>query len=99
MSVCIADLLVSNSIRRASTFERDRVRNMHDVYRRAFSFPASRYKLAKCHIRFCLHLSAGAGFRQETPDSLCSVCPPASKRLKISFQLDIDRFVFPGPCS
>ena len=57
MSVCVADLLVGNDIRRASTFERGRVRNVH-VCIAAHSASASRYKLAKCHIRFCLHLSA-----------------------------------------
>jgi hypothetical protein len=83
--MCVADSLVGNGIRRASPFERCRVGNVRRLYRRPFSFSASRHKLVKGDIRFCIHLSTGAGFRQETPDSLCSVCPPTSWSLTIRF--------------
>ena len=73
-----ADLLVGDCICHASTFERYRGGNVQRLYRRPFSFPASRHKFAKGDIRFCIHLSASAGFREETPDGLCSVCPPTS---------------------
>jgi hypothetical protein len=74
----VADLLVGISIRRASTFERYRVVDVYRLYRRPFSFSANRYHLTKGDVRFCLYLSAGTGLCQATPDSLCSVCPPAS---------------------
>jgi hypothetical protein len=74
----VADLLVGISIRHASTFERYRVVNVYRLYRRPFSFSASRYRLAQRDVRFCLHLSAGASFCQATPDDLRSVCPPPS---------------------
>jgi hypothetical protein len=74
----VADLLVGISIRRASTFERYRVVDVYRLYRRPFSFSANRYHLTKGDVRFGLYLSAGTGLCQATPDSLCSVCPPAS---------------------
>ena len=74
----IADLLVGVSIRRASTFERYRVVDVHGLYRRPFSFSANRHHLAERDVRFGLHLSAGASFCQAKPDGLCSVCPPPS---------------------
>jgi len=39
VSMRVADLLVSNSIRRASTFERYRVGNVFGRRRRSFNFP------------------------------------------------------------
>jgi hypothetical protein len=74
----IADLLVGISIRRASTFDRYRVVNVHGLYCRPFSCSANRYHLAERDVRFGLHLSAGASFCQAKPDGLCSVCPPPS---------------------
>ncbi len=74
----VADLLVGIGIRRASTFERYRVVDMYGLYRCPFSLPTNCYQLAKGDVRFCLHLSAGASLCQATPDSLRSVCPPAS---------------------
>ena len=74
----VADLLVSNSICCASTFERYRVGNVYGLYRRPFSFPQAHYHFAKGDVRFRIHLSAGASFCQATPDSLCSVCSPTS---------------------
>ena len=91
----VDDLLVSNSIRRASTFNRDRVGKLHSLYRRPFSFPQSPHQLAKGDVHFRGHLSAGTGFCETTVDRLCSVCPPASWRLKISSQLDIGPIVIP----
>jgi len=97
VSMRVADLLVGISIRRASTFERYRVVDVYRLYRCPFGFTTNCYHLAKGDVRFCLHLSAGASFCQATPNSLCSVRPSASQRLEISFQLDIDRFVFLEP--
>jgi len=74
----VADLLVSDCIRHASTFEPHRVVDVYRLYRRPFSFSANRYRLTNGDARFGLYLSAGAGLCQATPDSLCSVCPPAS---------------------
>ena len=74
----VADFLVSNSIRHASTFEPYRVVDVYRLYRRPFSFAANCYRLTKSDVRFGLDLSAGTGFCQAKPDSLCSVCPPAS---------------------
>ena len=76
--MCVADLLVSNRIRRASTFERYRVEHLHLLYRRPFSFSQDYYHLAKGDVRFCFHLSAGASVCQAAPDGICSVCPPPS---------------------
>jgi hypothetical protein len=73
-----ADYLVSNSIRHSSALGRYRVVDLYCLYRRPFGFPSNHYHLAKGDVCFCLHLSAGAGFCQATPDSLCSVCPPTS---------------------
>jgi hypothetical protein len=43
----VADLLVSDGIRHASTFEPHRVVDLHRLHRRPFSFSASRYRLTK----------------------------------------------------
>jgi hypothetical protein len=74
----VADLLVGNGIRCASTFERYRVGDMHSLHRGPFSFPQNHDNLATGDVRLCLHFSAGASFCQATPDSLCSVRPPTS---------------------
>jgi len=42
----VADFLVSSRIRHASTFEYDRIGNLHRLYRRPFSFPQNLYHLA-----------------------------------------------------
>jgi hypothetical protein len=79
VSMRVADLLVSDSIHRASTFERDRVGNVHRLYRRPFNFPQSHYHLAEGDVRSRIHRSAGASFRQAaTTDSLCALRPPTS---------------------
>lgn len=89
VSMRVADLLVGISIRRASTFKRYRVVDLYCLYRRALGSSANRYHLAKGDVRFCLHRLPGASLCQATADSLCPVCPPASQRLEISFQLDM----------
>ena len=78
MLVRVVDLLVSNGIRFASTFDRYRVVDVYGLYSRAFSFSANGYHLAEGDVRFCLHLSGGASVCQATPDRLRSVCPPTS---------------------
>lgn len=93
----VADSLVSDSICCASTFERYRIGNLYGLCRRPFRFPQSSYRFAKGDVCCCIYLSARALICQATPDIFRSVCPPASWRLKISFQLDIERFVFSRP--
>ncbi len=56
--MCVADLLVSNSIRSAPTFEHYRLGNVHRLYRGPFSFSQNHNYLAKGAIRFGIHLSA-----------------------------------------
>jgi hypothetical protein len=92
----VADFLVSNRIRRASAFECDRVGNVHGMYRRPFSLAQNRHHLANGDVRFCIHLSAGAGFCQATPDGLYSVCPPPSYCLRI-IQIVFGRFASVEP--
>jgi hypothetical protein len=76
--VCVADLLVSNRIRRAPTFERYRLGNVHRLYRRPFSFPQNHNYLAKGAVRFYIHLSARADLGEAMPDSVRPVRSPAS---------------------
>jgi hypothetical protein len=74
----VADVLVGLSIRCASTFERYRVVDVYRLYRRPFSFPQSHYHPAKGDVRFCIHLSAEAGFFQAVSDRVRALCSPAS---------------------
>jgi hypothetical protein len=99
VSLRAADLMVSGSICRASTFERNRIVNLHGLYRRAFRLPQNHNHLVTGDVRTGLHLAAGARFRQKTPDRLCSVRPPASCRLKISLPRFADPVRFAGSCS
>ncbi len=93
----VADHLVSNSIRLASTFERYRISNVHRLYRRPFSFPKNPNPVAKGAVRFCIHLSARADLGQATPDSVRPLRSPASWRLTIQLQLYLGRFVSQEP--
>jgi hypothetical protein len=74
----VADHLVGNSVRCASTFERYRVGNVHFLHRRPFSFPQNPNHIAKGAVRFCIHLFARADLGEATPDSVRPVCSPAS---------------------
>ena len=85
----VVDLVVSNRIRRASTFELDRVGNLYRLYCRAFRLAENHNHPGEGDVRFSDHLSAGAGFSQATPHRFCSVCSPTSLRLKITSLLDI----------
>jgi len=95
VSMRVADLLVSNGIRCASTFDRYRVGDVHAVHRSAFSFPQNHNNLAKGDVPSCRHLSGGAGLCPATPHGFCPVCPPASQRLEISSPFDIGPIVIP----
>ena len=81
----IADLVVSNGIRHASAFERNRIVILHGLYRGPFSFPQNRHHFAQSDVRYHRHVSTGANFCQAISDNICSVCPPASRYLKITF--------------
>jgi len=76
--MCVADLLVSNSIRRAPAFERYRLGNVHRLYRRPFSFPQNHNYIAKGAVRFCIHLSPRAALGEAMPDSVRPVRSPTS---------------------
>ena len=94
----LADILVGNSIRCASTLECGRVGKVPGLCRRLFSISQGPVHNNAYYIRCRIHLSTAAGFRQATPDNLRPVCPPASERLKIKFQLCMGRFLSCKPC-
>ena len=77
-AVYIAGILVSNSIRHASTFERDRVGNVSRLYRRTFNFPRSSNPVAKGAVCFRMRRSARADCGQATSDNVRPLCSPAS---------------------
>jgi hypothetical protein len=99
LPVGLADILVGNSIRCASTFQRGRVGKMPGLCRRLFSISQGPVHNNAYYIRCRIYLSAANGFRQAMPDSLRPVCPSASERLKIKFQLRIGRFLSCEPCA
>ena len=74
----VADILVSNSIRHASTLGSYRVGDVHGLYRRPFSLPQNRDRFAKGAVRFSSYLCARADLGQAAPDSVCPICSPAS---------------------
>jgi len=74
----VADLVVSNNIRHASAFERNRIVILYGLYRSPFSFPQSHDQIATGHVRFRDHRSAGAGSGKAMPGRLGAVCPPTS---------------------
>jgi hypothetical protein len=79
----VADVVVSNNIRHAPSFDRNRIVILYGLYRGPFSFPKSHYKIATGHVRFRVNHSAGAGFGKAMPGRLGAVRPPASWSLKI----------------
>ena len=76
--VLVADFLVGNGIRRASTFDRYRVDDLHGLYRSPLSFPQSHDQIATGHVRFRGRRPAGAGSGKAMPARLGAVCSPTS---------------------
>ncbi len=62
LSVFVADALVSNLIRSASTFERDRVGKLHRLHRRSFNFSQSFLYPAQYQFRSSIYLPCSAYF-------------------------------------
>jgi hypothetical protein len=55
----VADFVVSDSIRRASTFERYRGGKVYDLHRRPFRFSQGYFRSAKGEVRCGINLSGG----------------------------------------
>jgi hypothetical protein len=78
LPVGLADILVGNRSRCASTFERGRVGKVFGLCRRPISLSQGAVHTDACHVRYHRDLSAAVGSRQATPDSLRLMCPSAS---------------------
>jgi hypothetical protein len=76
--VRVADRVVSNNIRHASTFERNRIVILYGLYCGPFSFPQNHQHVAKGDVRYCLHPSDGASFGKAMPGRLGAIRPPTS---------------------
>jgi hypothetical protein len=82
-SVCvlIADILVRNRSRCASTFECDRGGKVYRLRCCPFSFPQSDMRNGACDVRRRIHLSGAAGLRQTVPRCIRPQRPTTSGSL------------------
>jgi hypothetical protein len=60
--LCIADVLVSDSVCFAPSFDFDRCIEMHGLSGRAFIFPESDFQAAEQDVRSVIYFSASTGF-------------------------------------
>jgi len=77
----VADILVSNSVHNASTFECDRGGQVHGLRCGPFSFPPCDMQSVARDVRRCSHLSGTTSFRQATRRGVRAQRSPASRSL------------------
>jgi len=80
----VADLLVGDCGRCASTFEYDRGGNLFDLRCRSFRFPKNQCQSAQGNLHCRIHDQGTTSLCQAAPDNLRSYCSTASQRLKIT---------------